>query len=78
MWLPFLTHKLGGSWGAWEGLERYLRGSREHLEGVWRGLGRASEEPTKLRKFGEVLNSQGVVTRLLCFKVWVSRFGLKS
>ena len=39
-WLAFLTHKLGGSWGAWEGLERYLRGSRRHLE----GFGRASEE----------------------------------
>ena len=49
-WLPFLTHKLGGSWGAWEG-------SREHLEGFG-GSGRASEKPTKLGKPGEVLNSQ--------------------
>ena len=30
-----------GSRGAWEGLERYLRGSRRHLEGfggVWKGI----------------------------------------
>ena len=38
----------------------------------------ASEEPTNLRKFGEVLNSQGVVFRVLCVKVWVSRLGFKS
>ena len=41
-WLPFLTYKLGGSWG-WQGLERYLKDSREHLE----GFGRASEEPER-------------------------------
>ena len=46
-WLAFLTHKLGGSWGAWEGLERYLRGSRRHLE----GFGRASEESKRGKAF---------------------------
>ena len=37
-WLPPLTHKLGGSWGAWEGLERYLREHLERFGGVWKGM----------------------------------------
>ena len=38
--VAIFDHKLGDL-GTWEGLERYLRGSRRHLEGiggVWKGI----------------------------------------